>query len=114
MFLEKLDFLSPSISLFYQGHPSHSSPTSGFLTIITVGIIIFFSIFHIKNLFNRDSETPVSATYTNFIEDAGIIPLKARSLFHFISFKDYKDKSIKNFNYSYFNVIGFEDTNFFL
>ena len=110
MFLQELDFLSPSISLFYRGHPSHSSPISGILSIMTVGIIIFFSIFHLKNLFKRDSETPVSATYTYFIEDAGKVPLKAKSLFHFISFQDYKDKSVKNFNYSYFNVIGFEDT----
>ena len=108
MMLKKIDFLSPPISLFYQGLPSHSSTLSGVLSILTIALIIALSIYNLKNLFNREKEIPASTSFTHYIEDAGIIPLSKSSLFHFISLEDYNDKEKEQFNFSFFNIIGFE------
>ena len=109
MFLKEIDFLSSPISLFYRGYLSHSSFLSGILSILTIIIIIFLSIFQIKNLFNRDKEIPLSTSFTYFTDDAGTIQINNSSLFHFISFDDYNDRGNEEFKFSYFNVIGIED-----
>ena len=109
-FLKKIDFLSSPITLFYQGFPSHSSGISGILSIMTIVLIITLSIYNIKNLFNREKEIPISTTFIYYVEDAGTIPLNNYSLFHFITLEDYNKRSNEDFNFSFFNVIGFEDT----
>ena len=105
-FLEQVDFLSQPITLFYQGYPSHPSGFSGILSIITVAIILSFSIYHLIHLFNREKETPKSATFTYFIEDAPSTPLNASSLFHFISLKSLKNRDYEGFDFTYLNIIG--------
>ena len=106
MFLKKIDLLSPPISLFYQGLPSHSSKLSGILTILSFVIVIIFSVCHILSLFQRENETPNSTSFTYFIEDAGTISFNPSSLFHFISLEDLNDRGNEEFNFSYFNAIG--------
>ena len=108
MFLKKIDFWTPPITLFTEGHDSHSSCLSGILSLITLAVIILFSVFQIKNLFNRDDETPTSTSFKYFKYDAGKISLNDSSLFHFISFQDFKNKNNKKFDFSYFNIIGIE------
>ena len=105
-FFKKVDFLSQPITLFYHGYPSHPSDFSGFLSIITVAIILSFSIYHLIHLFNREKETPKSTTFTYFIEDAPSLPLNASSLFHFISLKSLKNRDYEGFDFSYLNIIG--------
>ena len=109
MFLKKIDFLSPPISLFYKGFPSHSSWVSGILTIIGFALILSFSIYQLTHLFNRDKEIPKSTTFTYFIEDAGTITLDTSSLFHFLSLEDFNNKGVEGFDFSYFNVIGIDN-----
>ena len=109
MFLKEIDFLSPQISLYYQGSSSHSSIASGILSIITILLIIYISIIHLKDLFSRDKETLDSNSFTYFIDDAGTIPINSSSLFHFISIENYNNKGNEEFDFSYFNAIGFED-----
>ena len=108
MFLKEIDFLSQPITLFNQGSVSHSSLPSGILSIITVIIIIILSIREIKVIFQRNSETPSSTSFTYFIEDAGTISFNPSSLFHFISLENLNDKGKEDFNFSYFNAIGIE------
>ena len=79
MFLKEIDFLSPQISLYYQGSSSHSSIASGILSIITILLIIYISIIHLKDLFSRDKETLDSNSFTYFIDDAGTIPINSSS-----------------------------------
>ena len=108
MFLKKIDFLSQPITLFYQGSSSHSSSLSGFLSILCLVIVIIFSIHDIKTVFKRGSETPSSASFTYYIEDAGTISFNPSSLFHFISIENLNDEKEEDFNFSYFNAIGIE------
>ena len=109
MFLKELDFLSPPISLYFQGSSSNSSICSGILSIITVLIIVIYSIIMLIALFTRDNDTLTSTSFTYFVDDAGEIPLNASSLFHFISFEDYNNKGNAEFDFTYFNAIGFEN-----
>ena len=107
--LKKIDFLSPPITLFSQGYSSHPSKFSGTLSLITLIILILFSIYEIICLFKRKDETPKSTTFTYFKEDVGSITLDTSSLFHFISFEDYNNKGKEEFDFSYFNAIGIEE-----
>ena len=109
MVLKSIDFLSPPITLFYQGSISHSSPMSGILSIVTLLLVILLSIHEIISLFKRKDETPKSTTFTYFKEDVGSITLDTSSLFHFISFEDYNNKGKEEFDFSYFNAIGIEE-----
>ena len=108
MFLKEIDFLSQPITLFYQGHSSHSSIFSGILSILALVIVIIFSNTNIKALFKRESETPNSASFTYFIEDAGTLSFNPSSLFHYISLESLNDKGNEDFNFSYFNAFGIE------
>ena len=107
--LKEIDFLSPPITLFSQGFSSHSSIFSGTLSLITLLILILFSIYEIIYLFKRKDETPKSTTFTYFKEDAGSITLDNSGLFHFISFEEYNNKGKEEFDFSYFNAIGIEE-----
>ena len=110
MSLKKIDFLSPPISIYYQRLPSHSSSLSGILSILSIAIIIFLSLHKLSILFKRDIETPSSTSFTYFIEDAGTITFNPSSLFHFISLQDIGDPEVEEFDFSFFNAIGFETT----
>ena len=109
MVLEELDFLSPPITLYYRGSSSHTSCISGILSILSLILVIIFSIHEIISLFKRESQTPTSTSFTYFKEDVGIMPLNSSNLFHFISFEDYNNKGTEDFNFSLFNVVGLED-----
>jgi len=108
MFLKKIDLLSSPISLFYKRLPLHSSFISGILTILCFVIVIIFSFCQIQSLFQRENETPISTSFTYYIEDAGTISFNPSSLFHFISLEDLNDRGNEEFNFSYFNAIGIE------
>ena len=82
MFLKKMDFLSPKITLWRNNQLCHSSVFSGILTlstysaVIAVGIILFLDSIQKRNQ---------SAFYFNgTVEDAGFFPLNSSSLFHFV------------------------------
>ena len=109
-FLKEVDFLSPPISLFYQGSTTHSSISSGILSIITAGLLIYITIIRIIDLFSRDNETLDSKSFSYFIEDAGTININLSNLFHFISIEDWNDKGNEEFDFSYFNALGFEQS----
>ena len=107
MFLTKIDFLSPPISLYFRLLPSYSSYVSGILSIISIVLVIILLYSKLNNLFNRENSTLDSTSFTYFVEDAGTIALNPSSLFHYISIEDLIEKK-EEFNFSYFNAIGFE------
>ena len=55
MFLKKLDFLSPNITLYHKGNLSHSSKISGIISIISLIVIIIFCIYYLIDLFKREN-----------------------------------------------------------
>ena len=106
MILKQIDFLSPQITLYYKGSLSHNSIISGLLAIIAFILIIMSTICYIRGFFDKCDEEPKISSYTKFIEDAGEFPINSSSFFHFISLA--KDE-YKGFDFTYFNIIGFED-----
>ena len=109
MFLKEIDILSPEITLFYNHSLSHSSKISGIITIITILIIIFCSIFYIKDILNRDKEVPKVSSYNICTQDAGEFPINSSSFFHFISIvKDPHHPEEEEFDFTYFNLIGLD------
>jgi hypothetical protein len=44
MFLRKVDFISPPITIFYKGESSHTSIFSGILSLIIYGFTFIFGI----------------------------------------------------------------------
>ncbi len=83
MFIEKLDYLSPTVTFYYKGNLSHTSIISGIISIFSI-LIIFFQIgYYSLYIIQRRG---LNAFYFNsFREDIGIFPFNASSLFHFIS-----------------------------
>ena len=107
MFLKKLDFLSPDITLYHKGDHSHSSWMSGILSLIQVAIMIFVTIYYSLDLINH--REPKSYFYYRFIENAGFYPLNASSFFHFISIVTQSDAVTEySFDFLSFRIIGFD------
>ena len=84
MFLKKFDIVSPSITLYYKRNKIHSSIFSVILTIIVYILIFIFGIYYALEFINR--KNPTAFYFNKYIEDAGIFPLNASSLFHYIQF----------------------------
>ena len=83
MYIQKLDFLSPEITLYFKGKYKHSSVISGIITIISYFIILICIIYYTYEFFGRGN--PTIYFFNRFIEDTGSFPLNASSIFHYIN-----------------------------
>ena len=108
MFIKRLDFLSPPITFYHQGLLFHSSFVSGILSIISLLFIFNYTLYYSMEIIEK--KNPKSFSYYTFIEDSGIFPMNASSLFHFISITSKENDSIiKGIDFSLFRIIGLED-----
>ena len=80
MFLKKLDFISPKITIYYKGSLKHSSIVSGILSIISVLFIIFMTIYYLFDIIQK--KNPAVNHIESFIVDAPTY--KVNSSFFFI------------------------------
>ena len=103
MFLEYIDILSPPITLKFKGNHSHSSKLSGILTIISILVIIFFSIYFSLDIILKKHPNPFY--FIQFIEDSGYFYMNSSSVFHYT----YYDNN-KTFNPHIYKVIGLNNT----
>ena len=108
MFLNKLDYLSPIISIYYKGSLFHSSMGSGIISIITVLAVINLGIYFSLDLINR--KNPNTFFYNSFIENPGIFNVNSESLFHFLTnIKVIQGKwNYPEFDFGVYNIIGFQ------
>jgi hypothetical protein len=83
MFIKRLDFISPPVTIYYQGYLSHSSIISGIISIISIAFIFALAFYFSLDIIKR--KDPNVFSYNNFIEDAGIFPINSSGFFHFIS-----------------------------
>jgi len=107
MFIKKLDYLSPNVTFYYKGYLSHSSIISGIISIISIFLIIIQMGYYSLYIMKRKG---LNAFYFNsFLEDIGIFPLNASSLFHFISLgelgQNYWNEGV---NFTKYRILGFE------
>ena len=108
MLIKRIDYLSPPITFYHQGLLYHSSIVSGILSIISIILIILLTVYYSMELIEK--KNPKSFSYYTFIEDSGIFPMNASSLFHFISVAS-KENDFNNdgIDFSLFRIIGLED-----
>ena len=86
MYIRKLDFISPPITLYYKRKNTHSSIFGGILTIIIYLICLTFGIFYAIQFFNKSN--PQVCYYNRYVEDAGEFPVNSSSMFNFIQILD--------------------------
>ena len=107
MFLYYIDFLSPQITLYHRGLLYHSSYLSGILSILFCIIVIIFSAFYLRRLWERERDDPKMLTYTSFIEDAGEYMINSTSFFHFLSINTNKQfMNDDGFDFTLLRIIG--------
>ena len=82
MFFEKIDYLSPKITLFYKYKKRHSSSIGGVLTSIMVIICIAFILKYLFVLFLHSS--PSVIFYRKYEKDLSKYPFNASSISHLI------------------------------
>ena len=108
MFLRKLDFLSPQITLYYKGEQSHSSILSGILSVIGYSICLLFAFVYAIEFINK--ENPQVYYYNRYIEDAGEFSLNSSSMFHFIQIIDTESNNPDVMDFDLLTIIGIEET----
>ena len=108
MFIRKLDFLSPSITLYYKGENSHSSIFSGIVIIIVYSICLTFGIFYAIQFFNKAN--PQVCYYNRYVEDAGVFPVNSSSMFNFIQILDTEKNVPVAVDFDLISVIGVQET----
>ena len=109
MFIKKLDFLSPKITLYHKGSLSHNSWMSGLLTIFSWTIIILCGVYYSLDLIKR--QNPKSFFYNRFVEDSGEFPINSSLLFHYISMGNVNEIDPNNdmaFDFYSFRIIGID------
>lgn len=108
MFIKRFDYLSPPVTFYHQGLLSHSSILSGIISICSIVIIISFAIYFSLDIINK--KDPKTFSFNSFIEDAGIFPINASSIFHFISMASLSSNYINDgIDFTTFSIIGFEE-----
>ena len=107
MFIKRLDYLSPPITFYHKGLLFHSSFVSGIISIISIVLIITLTLYYSMELIEK--KNPKSYSYNTFIEDSGIFPMNASSLFHFITISSSQDNYNNGIDFSMFRIIGLEN-----
>ena len=102
--LEKVDMLSPRITLYYRKKNIHSSPISGFLTIIAYLLILIFTFYYMYRYLHR--ENPTAYFFNRYVNDAGIFPLKDSNFFNFIEIKEGRSRKTKELDFNKIEIIG--------
>ena len=84
---QKLDILSPKITLFFKGKVHHSSSLSMFLSLLSILITICFSIIFLQDLKRKN---PSAFFYNRFLDEVNPIPYNSSGLFHLLNLTDDK------------------------
>ena len=107
MFLKKLDFLSPDITLYHKGDISHSSWMSGIVSLIQVIVLLTCGVYFFLDFINH--REPKAYFYNRYIENAGFYPINSSSFFHFISISTEEDPvNEHNFDFLSFTIVGID------
>ena len=108
MILTKIfDIISPPITLYFKGNNMHSSIFSCILTIIVYAIIFIFGVYYAIEFIGR--KNPTAFFFNRFIDDSGIFPLNASSMFHYIEFKKTSEKDKVPIDFDMVRIIGIQD-----
>lgn len=107
MFLKKLDMISPPVTLFFKGSDNHSSIFAAILTILTYAIVFALAIYYFLGFINKTN--PTAFFFDRFIEDSGVFPLNASSIFHYIGLKDIRIEGSYSIDFDKVRIVGFKN-----
>ena len=107
MFIRKLDWLSPSITLYFKGENSHVSIYSGILSVLAYILVLAATIYYALEFINRES--PKAYFFTLYVEDAGTFPVNSTQMFNFIQVSDPKTNQTVPLDFQAFRIVGFDD-----
>ena len=103
-----MDFLSPTITLYFKGERIHPSFFAGLLTIIVYIICLIFGVFYFLKFLYRLN--PTVYYYNRFVEDAGEFPVNSSSMFSFIQMLDTAKNIPDVVDFDMVTIIGIELT----
>lgn len=107
MFLKKLDWLSPPITLYFKGEGSHVSIYSGILSLVAYIIVVVATFYYALGFINR--QDPKAYFFNRYIEDAGTFPVNASQMFNFIQVSNPQTNLKVPLDFSAFRIVGFDD-----
>ena len=103
MSLERLDYISPKITLYYKGNRRHSSKFGGVLTIIMTLMVFGLVIYYFSSVLLYRNLT--SFFYRKFENDVGYYPLKPSYLSHYIFIYESQSNSHSKFDFQSIRII---------
>ena len=106
MFIYKLDWLTPPITLYYQGDLIHSSITSVIISLIGYCSSIVIGLYLSVDFFKRKS--PTVFYFNRYTEDSGIYALNSEGVFHNFQFITTTGATPVPIDTTYIRVIGTE------
>ena len=104
MFLQKLDMLSPKITLYYRKKNIHGSVISGVLTIIAYSLIFLLTFYYFIRYINR--ENPTAYYFNRYVNDAGSFSLKNSNFFNYIQIFNTRERTVKELDFNKIEIIG--------
>ena len=107
MLLNKIDLLSPSITLYTNGKLRHSSLISGILTVFTYMILIGFGFYFALELIQR--QNPLAFYFNRYAKDVGSFLLNSDSMFNFIQILDIETNLPVPVDFDSFRIFGFRE-----
>ena len=94
--------------IFFKGEDQHSTIFSGILSILAYTCVFGFTIYYFLDFIQK--ENPTSFFFNRYVEDAGIYPVNASSMFHFIQTMPTDVNVPKPTDFDSFRIIGLEET----
>ena len=108
MFIVNFDYISPDITLFYEGSNKHSSIFSGILSIfLTIFAFTFGYFLSIDFIFHKN---PISFYYKKAIKDLPPVYLNPNNLFHYVTLIN-SEEDYYNDTEGFTQIIGFQNVN---
>lgn len=108
MFIYKLDYLSPKITLYFKGNYKHSSIYSVLITIISYLIIFVFIIYYLIDFLGR--KNPTIYFFNRYVEDIGNFPLNSSAIFHYLTLIKAGRNANTTFDFNSINIYGVKTT----
>ena len=105
--LKRVDYLAPTIGLYYNGSSKHYSKVSHIISLTSVILMALSIIYFIRPFFSR--KNPSTVINEELINEEDTLDLNPSNFFHFVHVLNLKDQSSIFFDFTYFRVIGIQE-----
>ena len=107
MFIKKLDWLSPPITLYFKGENQHASIVSAIISIICYISVLALGVYYALGYIRK--ENPKAYFFNRYVVDAGYFPVNSSSMFNFIQICDQMTNEVVPFDFSVFRIVGMDN-----